>query len=90
MHRIALGCLCLILSSPIFADELKVPIGLQGDQSKSRPASGMSTAVVEKKFGAPESVSGPVGEPPITIWRYSGYSVYFEHDLVIHTVLHKS
>ncbi len=45
---------------------------------------------VEEKFGAPESIKGPVGEPPISVWEYSGYSVYFEYDLVIHTVLHEA
>ena len=98
MQRIAIGCLCLILSGSFFitffeskanADELQVPIGQQGNQSESRPASGMSTNVVEETFGAPENVKGPVGEPPITIWRYKAFSVYFEFDLVIHTVLHK-
>ena len=90
MHRIAIGCLCLMLSSPLLAEQLEVPIGQQGDQSQYRPASGMSTAVVEEKFGAPENIKGPVGEPPITIWKYKGFTVYFEYDLVIHTVLHKA
>ncbi|RKZ99585.1 MAG: hypothetical protein DRQ47_10790 [Gammaproteobacteria bacterium] len=90
MQRIAIGCLCLILSSSIFADELQVPIGQQGDQANERPSSGMARDVVEETFGAPENIQGPVGEPPITIWRYSKFSVYFEYDYVIHTVLHKS
>jgi len=89
MQRIATGCLCLMLSSPLFADQLQVPIGQQGDQNQYRPSSGMATNVVEEKFGAPENILGPVGEPPITIWKYKGFSVYFEHDRVIHTVLHK-
>jgi len=90
MHRIAAGCLCLFLLSPFFADELQVPIGQQGDQNTSRPTSGMSTKIVENKFGAPEDVKGPIGEPSITIWRYKTFSVYFEYDKVIHTVLHKA
>lgn len=90
MHRLAIGCLCLILSNTLFADEVIVPIGQQGDLGKLRPTSGMSTDVVEEKFGAPESVNDAIGDPPITVWRYKSYSVYFEYNQVIHTVLHKA
>ncbi|MCP3675134.1 MAG: hypothetical protein GY829_11785 [Gammaproteobacteria bacterium] len=90
MHRIAIGCLCLILTSQLLAEQLEVPIGQQGDQSQSRPATGMSTTVVEEKFGAPENITDPIGEPPITVWKYNRFTVYFEYDLVIHTVLNKS
>ena len=90
MQRIAVGCLCLILTSPLLADGMKVPVGAQGDQNLSRPTSGMSRDVVEEKFGAPENVEGPVGDPPITVWRYASFSVFFEHNRVIHTVLHRS
>ena len=90
MQRLAIGCLCLILSSPLFADEMKVPVGQQGDQSQSRPTSGMSTETVQDKYGSPENMTDAVGDPPISIWNYASFSVYFEHDRVIHTVLHKS
>jgi hypothetical protein len=29
-----------------------------------------------------------VGHPPITRWDYPAYSVFFEHDHVLHTVAH--
>ncbi len=89
MLRLLVGCLCILLSSVAVADELSVPIGNQGDQNMQRPNSGMSKDRVEERFGAPENVKGPVGDPPITIWKYKSYSVYFEYDKVIHTVLHK-
>ena len=93
MKRIAAGCVCLMLSGPILADELKVPVGAQGNMEIARPDSGMSTDVVEQQYGSPIEISGPVGDlpmPPITKWRYETFSVYFEYDKVIHTVLHKS
>ncbi len=90
MQRLAIGCLCLILSGPLFADQLSVPIGSQGDANQSRPTNGMSTNKVEDMFGSPQNVAEPVGEPPITVWKYANYTVYFEYDLVIHTVLNKS
>ncbi len=95
MLRIAIGCFCLMLAGTIFthnsyADEFEVPIGQQGDQTEHRPASGMSTDTVEATFGAPQSVKGPIGDPPITTWEYERFSVYFEYDRVIHSVLHST
>ncbi len=53
------------------------------------PENGLSMAEVEARFGAPESRDGPVGDPPITQWVYGRWSVYFEYDKVLFTVLHK-
>jgi hypothetical protein len=89
MYRIIIASLCLILSQAVFADELKMPIGSQGDTNMTRPVNGMTKANVEKRFGAPENMKGPVGDPPISTWKYGSYTVYFEYDRVIHTVLHK-
>jgi hypothetical protein len=54
------------------------------------PARGMSMRAVEERFGAPESRAPAVGQPPITRWDYPGFSVYFEHDRVLHTVVRGS
>ena len=88
--KTALILAALWLAAPVVADELKVPVGQQGMTSMNVPKSGMTKEAVEQKFGAPESRKGPVGEPPITIWKYGSYSVYFEYDKVIHTVKHKT
>jgi hypothetical protein len=53
------------------------------------PENGMSQSEVRARFGEPEQVHATVGEPPITRWDYDRWSVYFEHDLVLFTVLHK-
>jgi hypothetical protein len=42
---------------------------------------------VRDKFGAPTQEQAAVGQPPITRWDYPGYSVFFEHDKVLHTVV---
>ena len=61
-------------------------------QSKSlRPRAGMSMTAVESTYGAPLERHSPVGgsaveQPPITRWDYAAFSVYFEHDRVIHAV----
>jgi hypothetical protein len=51
------------------------------------PVRGATMARVQQAFGAPQSVSGPVGEPPITRWDYPGFVVVFEHNRVIHSVV---
>ncbi len=54
-----------------------------------RPSRGMSMETVRSRFGTPASESGPVGEPPITRWDYEMYSVFFEDNLVLNTVIHR-
>ena len=54
-----------------------------------RPTQSMNMSSVEAKFGEPLMRHATVGEPPITRWDYDGYSVYFEHDLVLTTVVHR-
>ncbi|MEE4296675.1 MAG: hypothetical protein V2J20_08680 [Wenzhouxiangella sp.] len=56
--------------------------------TRDLPGNGLSMAEVEQRFGSPNERSAAVGEPPITRWTYGDYSVYFEHNLVIESVLH--
>ena len=51
-----------------------------------RPKRGSTMSDVEKHFGAPVNRHPTVGVPPITRWDYPGFSVYFEHQTVIHSV----
>jgi len=53
------------------------------------PKNGVSKEYVAQKFGEPTKKEAAIGEPPITVWHYDRYSVYFEHNKVIHTVLKK-
>lgn len=50
------------------------------------PVRGMHMGQVELMYGKPLSVRPPVGEPPITVWEYASYSVYFEYSYVIQSV----
>jgi len=52
-----------------------------------RPTRGMNMQQVEAKFGTPTSINPAVGEPPITRWVYDKYTVYFEHQYVIHAAV---
>jgi hypothetical protein len=53
----------------------------------ARPAKGMTMKSVEAKFGAPQDRHEAVGNPPITRWDYPLFTVYFEHEYVIHAVV---
>jgi len=80
------GLLVALLSVPpvlIYADTLTLgPIGPSADG----PRRGSTMVDVEATLGLPQSTSGPVGDPPITVWRYPQFNVYFEYDKVLHSV----
>ena len=57
------------------------------ESTVDRPKRGSTMTQVEKKFGAPVEKHPTVGQPPITRWDYTGFSVFFEHDRVIHAVV---
>ena len=51
-----------------------------------KPTRGMSQESVQATFGAPQSTEAAIGEPPISRWEYADFVVFFEHNLVIHSV----
>jgi hypothetical protein len=99
----ALACSLAVLAAaalsaqPVAADVLLInAIAKEPANSPSgvlRPRTGQSMPEVEEQFGAPAQKLAPVGtpgsehQPPITRWVYPGYTVYFENDKVIHSVL---
>ncbi len=79
---------CLLFAANVHADIVKLPS--QAPQivtSDSAPVRGMTKHQVEARHGAPRVKSGPVGDPAIYRWDYADYSVFFEHDYVIHAVV---
>ena len=77
------------LSALTLADTVAIPAGQQGsNQAIARPTTGLSMDQVSQRFGAPNEKLAAIGNPPITRWVYSSYTVYFEKDRVIHSVLH--
>ncbi|TVS10636.1 MAG: hypothetical protein EA419_10285 [Wenzhouxiangella sp.] len=92
--RLLLALLLLGLAAPVALAERQT----SGDvlliekvrerMTRDLPGNGLSMTEVERRFGSPAERRGPVGEPPITRWSYDDYSVYFEHELVIESVLH--
>lgn len=76
----------LLTGAPVFAEEIRVPIGSQGSEAAEMPRHGMNKTQVEAAFGAPDSRNGPTGDPPIYYWEYPSFTVYFESDYVLHSV----
>ena len=91
MIRVILISAALILSTMTSADVLRME-GLNGKviQAKSLPRRGMTKATVSSRYGQPQHKKAAVGDPPISRWDYPGYSVYFEYNIVLHTLVNKS
>ncbi len=71
--------------APVWADELQMPASTSA--TAGTPSRGMSMEKVEAAFGAPTNRDAAVGQPPITRWEYPAYVVYFENNIVLHTVV---
>ena len=86
--KIRIALLLALTVAPLHAETLMV-----GDQMQVKtttgdvPGRGMSMTQVESKYGAPAQKHAAVGDPPITRWDYAGFSVYFEREYVIHSVV---
>jgi hypothetical protein len=87
-----LATLTICSTSAVLANEVAVPVGQQGSayENEARPRSGMSKDQVSAQFGAPGEMVAAIGEPPISRWVYDHYTVYFENNQVIHSVLHRT
>lgn len=87
MTRIVFVAFLLIASSPVYADVLIID-EVRQVQKLDLPSNGQTKASIEARFGAPKERHDAVGDPPISRWDYDTYSVYFEFDLVLFSVLH--
>ncbi len=70
------------------ADTLLINSAFEKPEAK-RPTRGQSMDKVSSEFGEPLAITGPVGDPPITTWDYEEFSVYFEYDKVLHSVMRR-
>lgn len=75
-------------SSVAVAEVIKIPVGSQNAASSvERPAMGMLKPAVVSHYGEPLQRHPAVGNPPIERWDYESFSVYFEYDHVVHSVM---
>ncbi|WP_369601867.1 hypothetical protein AAIA72_02450 [Hahella sp. SMD15-11] len=84
-----IALLCSALAAQ--AEQVKIPVGQQGagQEVQNMPTRGMTMQQVLDRFGQPQSVKGPVGEPPIETWVYPAFTVFFERQYVIHSVINR-
>jgi len=89
INTLLVTALSAAISMTVPAQTVSIPIGQQAQESGGQvvPNRGMVGETVEARFGAPLQRSMPVGQPPISFWVYDDYTVYFEHNRVLHTVL---
>lgn len=85
--------LLILASSMAHGDTLQMPVAEESRDATvttmDMPVRGLSMQQVESRYGSPLEKLSAVGEPPITRWIYADYTVYFEHQLVIHSVAKK-
>ena len=85
----------IILAGPASADVLLME-NVQSASSVQTPRKGMNMHSVRNSFGNPVkeypavSTTGNPRHPPITRWDYQDYSVFFENDLVLHSVVRRA
>ncbi|MEC7816082.1 MAG: hypothetical protein VX939_07400 [Pseudomonadota bacterium] len=81
----------LFIGAQAQAQQVAVPVGAQGERADVQlPANGMSQDSVRNRWGAPQSMEGPVGQPPISQWHYDRFVVYFENNRVLHAVMKRN
>ena len=88
MTRIVLALMLIFSTGLAQADVLLIEEVRQSERM-NLPVNGISRDEVQARFGEPVSRLATVGDPPITRWNYASWSVYFEYELVLFTVLHK-
>ncbi len=91
MKKISITLLVITLFSPIAttADVLNIDGNRSVVQNANTPVRGMSKEQVLSRFGEPNSRRAAVGDPPIARWDYSGFSVYFEYNIVLHSLIRR-
>ena len=85
---LVLALILFLFPGALPADVLLIQQVRQAD-GMAVPHNGQSKTEVEAAFGAPQASTDPVGDPPITRWTYQRWTVYFEFDRVVFTVLNK-
>jgi hypothetical protein len=78
--------LALSAATPALAETLSTDTGNPA-ATGGQPNRGSTMAAVQGRFGEPTQRHATIGNPPITRWDYPQFSVYFEHDRVLHAVL---
>ena len=85
----ALACTALPAHSEVLLVEGIANEPPNNSEGLPRPARGMSMDRVAERYGEPAERVPAVGVPPISRWVYDGYTVYFEDQHTITSVVHR-
>lgn len=98
-YRLLPAALCVAAiaaaGAPVAHAEKLLMQRVQEEKGLSLPVRGMTMAKVEQQYGAPASKLSPAGgdsphHPVINRWVYDRFTVYFEKDRVIDSVVNKA
>jgi len=68
------------------AQTTTIPGHSQSGQMQVMPVRGVNMDSVLAEFGEPIERYAAVGEPPISEWVYGSFRVYFEYEIVLHSI----
>jgi len=87
-YRTLLLFLTLVLAGTAQASgDVLLIESIQSAPSIDTPRNGLTMDQVRQQYGEPATTIAAVGEPPISRWEYTGFSVFFENDQVLHSVI---
>ena len=91
MYRFSFGfaALALALTALPVRGEVLLIDAIADEAAVQTPSRGSSMDAVRSRYGEPDEIHAAVGEPPITRWMYPEFTVYFEHEHVIHAVVRR-
>jgi len=85
LYLLLLSC-GLLLQPATAGDQLTIPGHVASTDKQVMPKRGINMDDVLIEFGEPDERFGPVGDPPITEWVYGTFRVYFEYEIVLHSI----
>ena len=85
IYLLLLSC-GLLLQPATAGDNLTIPGHVASTDKQVMPERGINMEDVLAEFGEPDERFGPVGDPPITEWVYGTFRVYFEYEIVLHSI----
>ena len=79
----------LLIATLCQAEQKLIPVGSQASQQQpiKMPDKGMDKDSVRARYGEALEKTAASGEPPISRWIYADFSVYFESETVVHSVI---
>jgi hypothetical protein len=88
MKQTVLSFIFLMITGPAWSEQITLPLGEQTRNSTlDLPPRGINKQQLYNQFGEPEQKRPPVGDPGISAWVYPEFITYFEHELVLYSVV---